>query len=190
MMNSQVRQFDLNIERVLEHWTVAHALREVIANALDEQALTGTVEPAIFKDSQGAWHIKDSGRGLRYEHLTQNENQEKLKNPGLVIGKFGVGLKDALATFDRHHIQVKIFTAHGDIAISKTAKHGFTDIVTLHALIYPSSHPDMRGTEVVLVSVNDADMAKAKDFFLKYSGDEVLERTSLLKNALTKLIST
>src|SRR6266567_5885404 len=176
-MQQDVRQFDLNIERVLEHWTVAHALREVIANALDEQALTGTAEPAIFKDSQGAWHIKDSGRGLRYEHLTQTENQEKLKNPGLVIGKFGVGLKDALATFDRHHIQVQIFAAHGDITISKTAKHGFTDIVTLHALIYPSSHPDMRGTEVVLVSVNDADMAKAKDFFLKYSGDEVLERT-------------
>lgn len=41
MMNNLVRQFDLNIERVLEHWTVAHALREVIANALDEQALTG-----------------------------------------------------------------------------------------------------------------------------------------------------
>ena len=33
------REFDLNIERVLENWTVAHALREVIANALDEQAL-------------------------------------------------------------------------------------------------------------------------------------------------------
>jgi hypothetical protein len=37
-----MREFDLNIERVLENWTVAHALREVIANALDEQALTGT----------------------------------------------------------------------------------------------------------------------------------------------------
>ena len=36
------REFDLNIERVLENWTVAHALREVIANALDEQALTET----------------------------------------------------------------------------------------------------------------------------------------------------
>ncbi len=64
MMNNQVRQFDLNIERVLEHWTVAHALREVIANALDEQALTSTAEPAIFKDSQGAWHIKYPGQNL------------------------------------------------------------------------------------------------------------------------------
>ena len=28
------REFDLNIERVLESWTVAHTLREMIANAL------------------------------------------------------------------------------------------------------------------------------------------------------------
>jgi DNA gyrase/topoisomerase IV subunit B len=107
-MIDNMRKFDLNIERVLEHWTVAHALREVIANALDEAALTGTASPEIFKDDVGSWHIKDAGRGLRYEHLTQNENKEKLKYPELVIGKFGVGLKDALATFDRRHIQVRI----------------------------------------------------------------------------------
>jgi len=177
MMSDDVRQFDLNIERVLEHWTIAHALREIIANALDEQALTGTADPAIYKDAQGAWHIKDSGRGLCYEHLTQNENQEKLKNAGLVIGKFGVGLKDALATFDRHNIQIYIFSAHGDITINKTTKHGFTDIVTLHALIRPPSYPYLVGTEVILVGITDEDVAKAKDFFLKYSGDEVLERT-------------
>lgn len=94
------KQFDLNIERVLEHWAVAHAVREVIANALDEQALTGTREPEITKDSQGAWHIRDFGRGIRYEHLTQKENKEKLGSSDAVIGKFGVGLKDALATFD------------------------------------------------------------------------------------------
>ena len=44
---SVMREFDLNIERVLENWTVAHALREVIANALDEQALTETRDPEI-----------------------------------------------------------------------------------------------------------------------------------------------
>jgi DNA gyrase/topoisomerase IV subunit B len=71
-----MREFDLNIERVLENWAVAHALREVIANALDEQALTGTNEPQIFRDDDGRWHIRDWGRGLRYEHLTQNENKE------------------------------------------------------------------------------------------------------------------
>ena len=176
-MNNEVRHFDLNIERVLEHWTVAHALREIIANALDEQALSSTVDPVIFKDDDGVWHIKDSGRGLRYEHLTQNENKEKLRNPGLVIGKFGVGLKDALATCDRHHIDVRIFSRYGDITISKTAKHGFTDIVTLHALIHPPSQPGMVGTEFMLTGVKDEDIVKAKDFFLRYSGDEVLEQT-------------
>src|SRR5438045_1313884 len=119
-MDNQIRQFDLNIERVLEHWTMPHALREIIANALDEQALTKTVDPQIFKDPQGAWHIRDAGRGLRYDHLTQNENKEKLGKPELVIGKFGVGLKDALATFDRHNIHIMIFSSHGDITISKT----------------------------------------------------------------------
>lgn len=176
-MINGTREFDLNIERVLEHWTLAHALREIIANAFDEQALTGTTDAIIIKDDKGAWHIKDSGRGLRYEHLTQNENKEKLNNPGLVIGKFGVGLKDALATCDRHHIQVSIFSRYGDITIRKVAKHGFTDIVTLHALIHPASHPNMIGTEFVLVGVKDEDVTKAKDFFLKYSGDEILEST-------------
>ena len=94
---SVMREFDLNIETMLENWTVAHALREVIANALDEQALTGTGEPQISQDDLGRWHVRDWGRGLRYEHLTQNENQEKLAQPDRVVGKFGVGLKDALA---------------------------------------------------------------------------------------------
>ena len=53
------REFDLNIEPVLENWTVTHALREVIANALDEQALTGTAEPQIFRNVDYRWHIRD-----------------------------------------------------------------------------------------------------------------------------------
>src|SRR5438046_10284752 len=88
------RLFDLNIERVLEHWTVAHAVREIIANALDEQILSGTEAPSISKDASGDWHVRDHGRGLRYEHLTQNENKEKLSRSAEVIGKFGVELKD------------------------------------------------------------------------------------------------
>src|SRR4051794_9855805 len=36
-----VQASELNVEKVLEHWSPAHALREVIANALDEHALVG-----------------------------------------------------------------------------------------------------------------------------------------------------
>lgn len=177
-MTEATRKFDLNIERVLEHWTIAYALREVIANALDEAALTGTADPSIFKDEGNVWHIKDVGRGLRYTHLTQKENKEKLQHPELVIGKFGVGLKDALATFDRHHIQVQILSSHGDITIGTEPKHGFDDLKTLHALIQPASDPQRVGTEIRLRGIKDEDMAKAKDFFLQYSGDEIVAKTT------------
>jgi hypothetical protein len=169
-----MREFDLNIERVLENWTVAHALREVIANALDEQALTGTREPQIFQDAEGRWHIRDWGRGLRYEHLTQNENKEKLAQPDKVVGKFGVGLKDALATFDRHRVAVLIRSPHGDITTGKQAKHGFADIKTLHALITDPADPDFTGTEYILQgkTLGERQVEEAKGLFLRFSGDE------------------
>jgi len=37
-----VRKFNLNIEKILEDWEVYHAIREVIANAIDEYVLTKT----------------------------------------------------------------------------------------------------------------------------------------------------
>ena len=171
------REFDLNIERVLENWTVAHAIREVIANALDEAALTGSADPEIAKDAGGRWHVRDFGRGLRYEHLTQNENREKLANPEKVVGKFGVGLKDALATFDRRGVGVRIRSRFGDITTEKQAKHGFTDITTLHAVIDEPSDPGMTGTDVELTSATDEDVEAAKSLFRHYAGDEVLEET-------------
>jgi hypothetical protein len=53
------RNFDLNIEKILEGWEVRHAVREVIANALDEQALSNTRDISIATDASGNWHIRD-----------------------------------------------------------------------------------------------------------------------------------
>jgi len=168
--------FDLNIEKVLEHWTIPFAVRELIANALDEQALTGTPDPAIFKDHYGNWHVADSGRGVRYEHLTQNENAEKRRHPQ-VIGQFGMGLKDALAVFDRRGAGVEIRSAHSDITTGRRPKEGFPDVVTLHALISRPSDPSRIGTDVVLTGVADEDVETAKGFFLRYSGECLMEST-------------
>jgi hypothetical protein len=168
--------FDLNTEEVLKDWTVAQAVREIIANALDEQLLTGSGAPEIFKDQAGGWHVRDLGRGVRYQHLTQKENTEKLRHPQ-VIGKFGVGLKDALAVLDRHRVRVALCSRHGDITTAKLGKHGFPGLVTLHAVIKPPSQPTMDGTDVALGGATDADIEKAKDYFLRFSGDEVIERT-------------
>lgn len=43
--------FDLNMEKVLENWLVSDALREIIANALDETVLTKSPDIKIYKDS-------------------------------------------------------------------------------------------------------------------------------------------
>jgi hypothetical protein len=168
--------FDLNIEKVLEHWTVPFAIRELIANALDEQALTGTADPEIYWDGVGYWHIRDAGRGVRYEHLTQNENAEKRRHPQ-VIGQFGMGLKDALAVFDRRGVGVVIRSPHAVITTGRRPKEGFPDVVTLHALVSPPTDPRQRGTDITLSGVKDVDVEAAKRFFLRYSGEKLLEST-------------
>ena len=117
------KKFDLNIEDVLENWEVHHAVREVIANALDEQSISGTSDIEIFEGEEG-WHIRDFGRGIQIEHFTMNENPEKLEAEGGVIGKFGVGLKDALATFSRNNISPVIKSVHGTFTIAAYRKHG------------------------------------------------------------------
>ena len=170
--------FDLNVEKILDHWGIPEALREVIANALDEQALTGTSAPRIVKRRDG-WHVTDFGRGLRYQHLTQNENPEKRRKADLVVGKFGVGLKDALATFHRRGIEVTIRSPHGDITLQRAAKKDFADVKTLHAAITKPSDPKRRGTDFALKGAADADMVAARDYFLRFSGDRELEQTSL-----------
>ena len=171
------RKFDLNIEKILEGWEVRHAIREVIANALDEQALTDTANVKILKDSSGIWHVRDNGRGLKYEHFTQNENKEKLRNASKVVGKFGVGLKDALATLHRRGVDVTIRSKYGDVTIEVASKHGFSDVATLHALISPPANPNLVGTDVALQGVSEADIVEAKKFFHTFSGEEVLDTT-------------
>ncbi len=182
-----MKKFDLNIEKVLEDWEVYHATREIIANALDEQALTNSSEIKIFKEND-KWHIRDFGRGIKYEHLTQNESDEKLKFPEKVIGKFGVGLKDAFATFDRKNIKVLIKSKYSDITLGKSSKKDFEDIMTLHALVSVPSNPSMNGTDFILDGIKDEDIELAKEFFLKFSNETELEKTqygSVLKKHST-----
>jgi hypothetical protein len=170
--------FDLNIDKVLEHWTVPFGLRELIANALDEQALTGAADPEITQDAAGDWHVRDFGRGLEYKHLSQNESVEKRRSDA-VIGQFGVGLKDALAVFERRGVRVTIRSPHCDIRIGRRPKADFADIVVLHALVDPPSDPDLAGTDVVLSGVSAEQMEQAKGLFLQFSGDTVLETTDV-----------
>ncbi len=167
--------FDLNIEEVLDHWEVEHAIREIIANALDEQILSGTADVEILEQG-GAWHVRDHGRGLQIEHFTLNENKEKLDSEAGVIGKFGVGLKDALATFHRRGVTVTIRSPHGTFRLVEAHKHNFDEIMTLHVEFDPK--PQGLGTDFELSGVSASDIAAAKSLFLRFAGDTTIETTT------------
>ncbi len=169
------KTFDLNIEKILENWDLRHAVREIIANALDEQVLTDT-ESTIIEKKDESWFIRDFGRGIRYTHLTQNENQEKLSSTA-VIGRFEIGLKDALATFERHGVEVIIKSKFGTIKTLKMVKEGFGDVVTLHAVIEDPIDAEFVGTEFELRYVSDTEIEAAKNLFLIFSSEPVLEST-------------
>lgn len=166
--------FDLNIEQVLEHWELEHAVREIIANALDEKFLTKTGNIEIFKQNE-VWHIRDFGRGLNYGHFTQNENKEKLESPFL-IGKFGVGLKDALAVFYRKGVKVSIESKYSHITLKMAKKSGF-DVETLHAVFEDPIDYNFEGTDFLIYEISDEIMEKAKGMFLCFSGLKILEGT-------------
>ena len=70
-----------------------------------------------------------------------------------------------------------IKSKYGDITLGKSSKHGFEDIVTLHALISEPSDKDFIGTEFIFEGVKDKDIELAKEFFLKFSEDTLLEQT-------------
>lgn len=177
-MELNTKVFDLNIEEMLDNWEVEHALREVIANALDEQLLSGSADIQIEKVEPGQWRIRDHGRGLRIEHFTQNEDDEKRATELPVIGKFGVGLKDALATLHRRGVGVQIRSRYGKYSLSETAKHGFEEIVTLH-VEYDDMPLEMTGSEFLLDGVTNEQIEQARSLFLRFSDDKVIESTHL-----------
>lgn len=166
--------FDLNIEQVLENWSISDAIREIIANAIDEQILTGTDPIEIVKDDE-TWHIRDFGRGIQYMHFTQNEDEEKLQSNKL-IGKFGVGLKDALAVLYRHHCNVLINSKYNTITTKMAYKTGF-EIQTLHADFHMATDPNMIGTDFAIIGISDKDMEDAKNRFLMFNNLNRLEIT-------------
>lgn len=177
MVKMSVKTFDLNIGEILEHWSLPLAIREIIANSIDETALSKcSKDMEIKKLDELSYVIRDYGRGIRYENLVQDESKEKLKNTS-VIGKFGFGLKDAIATFIRNNINFKIKSKHNLITVKKSAKHNFEDIKTLHAFVDTDVEKDFEGTEIILYDLKDDDMEKAKNFFLKYNTLKLLETT-------------
>lgn len=185
-----MRPFDLNMEEVLEDWEVHHAVREIISNALDEQLMTGSKDIEIVPSNDGSgWHVRDFGRGIKIDHFTQNENPEKHTGPEGIIGKFGVGLKDALGTLYRKGLNPVIRSAHGTFTVVMHQKEGFGHIETLHVM-YDDRSNEMVGTDFYIEGIEQDEIEKAKDLFLKFNEARVLEATRYGEVLLSEANST
>jgi hypothetical protein len=175
------KYFDLNIGTILEHWKVSHALREIIANAMDETALSKASKPYEITHDKETKEciIRDYGRGLKHNHFVQNESSEKIEDL-TVIGKFGFGLKDAMATFNRNKIGITIKSKHGIMTIVNHAKANFGNIETLHIKVDEHTSEDDKnfsGTLFTFSNVSENDMNESKEFFLAFDIDrKVLEK--------------
>ena len=148
-----VQFFDLNIQQFLDSWTPRDAVRELLANALDEAMLSGTPTPVIERTGPAEWTISDTGRGLRPEHL-------------------------ALATLQRHGVEVEITSRWARYTLAMKPKHGF-DVQTLHVQVDPAGTCRAAGTLVRLRGLRDEVMQSAQALFLAFSPQQELSAGSM-----------
>jgi hypothetical protein len=167
--------FDLNSQKTMTHWGIPEALREIIANALDETTIAQSQEVTITELEHQKWSIRDFGRGLTKDHLAQNMSSEKRNHPN-VIGYYGGGLKDALSLLHREGITVEVRSSKLEFTLGFQPKTGL-DVVTLHALLSDPTDPSMVGTEVLLTGIDKQTIDDAKAMFLRFRDATVIETT-------------
>lgn len=153
---------ELNIGRnYLSHWDVGKALRELIANALDEKQQIGANVAVGFDHNKGLGYIRDTGRGISRDAFIQQETKT-----GDTIGNFGVGMKDAMTVLDRKGIAVALYSRGSVVRL--VFREG-----TYKAVIKPSTYRSA-GTLYTLQGVTPQEMQEAKSYFLPWRDEEVL----------------
>ena len=174
-INTNMKRYDLNIKDILEEWKISDAIREIIANAIDEQKLQNSKEILIYK-KENQWSIRDYGRGISTANFSLTENKEKIDKEGM-IGKFGIGLKDAIAVLFKNNIKFKIKTPEFIAFPKLEPKEGFGN-ETIHMIIDDSKENDLidKGTEFVFENLSDDDMFKAKNNFLIFNRQEIIAK--------------
>ena len=187
------RYYDTNFgEKYLSHWSVFHALRELIANAIDEMDDNDIPEIKLINRTL---IISDKGRGLQEKHLKQSENEEKINN-SKSIGRFGVGLKDAISVLHRLGKDITIESPHLYINHPEIRNKADSDEKTLHFCLYQPRNKKFIGTEITISDIREKDYKEAMEQFLIYSDrkliykskfGEIYEKTSYEEPAIIYL---
>lgn len=172
-----IQYLDLNCKTILENWTISDAIRELISNAYDESVLSNTIDPKIFYDpSSKQISIIDYGRGINSYSFIQNENNEKKLNKK-IIGKFGVGLKDAIAVLFKFNKNITIQSVCGTFSPVMKNKNNINDIQTIH-IEYNDENKISHGTTIIIKDIDYRDFELARDYFISFNKNIELLGTS------------
>ncbi len=162
--------FDLNIgKNYLSDWKISLALREIIANALDED------ENAIVAIKNEGIVIKDKGKGLKPEHFIYQETEKRDRDDK--NGKFGVGLKDAIGVLSSRGVKVEIKSKGYRYNFEMKEKNKGSGYETLHATIKEIKEDSLEGTEFRIFNCSKSAVEEAKLQFIKFQTPQVLAKT-------------
>ena len=153
---------DLNINEINNNWTINDAIRELVANAIDEHLLAHIPNDIkiIYNDGTKTLFISDEGRGIKSTHFIENINKEKLNNPK-VFGKLGINLKNAIAVLVNNHINVTIKSDFGIFTALIKPKQGLNDQISTIHIERQNNFNEQKGTIISLspISQQEADQA-------------------------------
>jgi len=159
----KIGDIDLNIgQAYLSEWTEGMAIRELIANAMDETT-NGNID--IKEAPEGVWKITNIRNEIKPENFVIKEG-EKSKKKGK-IGKFGIGLKDAIGVLMIRGIGVRILTSEYEYVAEYRKKNKFINDKCLFINIYKNTR-EWLGTQVILEKCSDDSIKEAKSHFLIY----------------------
>ncbi|MEG0296610.1 MAG: hypothetical protein RR620_07805 [Clostridium sp.] len=162
----EIDSIDLNIgQAYLTDWSVGMALRELIANAIDE---TSDGEVNIKKLSDVKWKIENKVSEIQPENFLINEGVKANKKGK--IGKFGIGLKDSISVLMSNGIKVKFITSEYIFDAVYEVKSKIVKQKSINIKVMKSNSKFV-GTQVILENCKDIYMDEAKQYFLKYRGE-------------------
>ena len=163
---------DLNIgQECLDNWNNHNAIRELIANGIDEHTTSKIKKPIVIRQNKNNYEIIDYGRGLTQDDFIHKTNKTKTSGTGY-IGQFGIGLKDSLGVLCKNDIDIIIFTKQYKFEPEYIEKKG-TSSYTLHINVSDNTEKDINyGTKIVLYGIDKKDIDNAKKYFIDYTTEK------------------
>lgn len=156
-------------EKYVKGWTLKHAIREVISNALD--ACEGTDSVPVVEWDAGKATIYNAGVMLEKKHMLIGESDKTQDQ----IGQFGEGMKLAALVFVR---EGRMFTVHSGcdfymFLLTHSQDFGCNTL----AVDVDRTDNHLAGTRVE-IECTESEIREAQALFSAWSSDTVLHTTS------------